>query len=189
MSEMKEPPFITVFTAVTYVSQTTAPCFCSARDLNSTARHIVARHGEESLHSYIDAGGTGSLAAFIALVSNGRDRFSGGARSQLSHHQRQRTGALLAQPGRRQAATRENPQAEIRTGLRAVDRPRRHPRQAAQFNGERPALRQVRFGIVLSDDTGDRSDEPLEMDININYGALSQNNELPKNSVRYVGTL
>lgn len=64
---MKEPPFITVFTAVTYVSQTTAPCFCSARDLNSTERHIVARHGEESLHSYIDAEGTGSLAAFIAL--------------------------------------------------------------------------------------------------------------------------
>lgn len=46
------------FTVVTYVSQTTAPCFCSARDLNSKReRHIVTRHGEESLHSYIDAEG------------------------------------------------------------------------------------------------------------------------------------
>lgn len=58
----------------------------STRDLNSTERHIVARHGEESLHGYIDAEGTGSLAAFIALVSNSADRFSGGARSQLSYY-------------------------------------------------------------------------------------------------------
>lgn len=83
---MKKTTVYHSFYVVTYVSQTTAPCFCSTRDLNSTERHIVARHGEESLHGYIDAEGTGSLAAFIALVSNGGDRFSGGARSQLSHY-------------------------------------------------------------------------------------------------------
>lgn len=77
------------------------------------------------------------------------NRFSGGARPQLSHRQRQRAGALLAQPGRGRAAAREDPQAGLRAGLRAANRPRRYTRQAVQPNGERPTLRQVRINARL----------------------------------------
>lgn len=103
-----KPAFITVFIsyAATYVSQTAASCFlsclqfefdgkkyrCSSRRRNVTQLHRCrggmrlaglkrSRDGGER------GGGRRGLVAFIALVSNGEDRFSGGARSQLSHHQ------------------------------------------------------------------------------------------------------
>ena len=67
-------------------------------------------------------------------LRDGSNDFSGGARPQLSHHHRQWPGVVFTQPRRKHIAERENPQAELRSSIRAADRQRGYPGQAFEFD-------------------------------------------------------